>query len=163
MKSSSDLSWDSNFSHIIKKPQGRLFTLNMLRLATCILICIMKIFCCKIRSVLEYACQLWQGGITQEQSDDLENMLIRACKIANPGLSYDKYISECSILSPKARRHSVRKQFFQKMQPPKDKLHRLLPAEKANTKNTRNCSKYPSTKTERYKGSFLPYALYNCQ
>ena len=78
-----------------------------------------------------------------EQFDDLENMQIRACKIAFPGLSYEECLSECSIPSLKARRHSVCKQFFQKMQSPKDMLHRLLPAEKANTKKTRNCSKYP--------------------
>jgi hypothetical protein len=152
-------------SHIIKKAQGRLFTLNMLRRARVSAKDIFQIFCSKIRPVLEYASPVWHPGLTQEQSDDIENIQVRACKIAFPMLAYEAALNECDEPTLKDRRFTQCEQFFLKIQCPSDKLHRMLPSVRENVRNTRNSLKFPlpKTHTNRYKNSFLPYVLCNCQ
>ena len=84
VKLSNDLSWEKHVDHIIKKAQCRLFSLNMLRRAKVSGKDIMQIFCSKIRPVIEYASPVWHPGLTIEQSDDLEAIQKRACKVAFP-------------------------------------------------------------------------------
>ena len=54
---------------------------------------------------------------------------------------------------------------FLKIQCPSDKLHGMLPSVRENVRNNRNSLKFPlpNTHTNRYKNSFLPYVVYNCQ
>ena len=59
------------------------------------------------------------------------------------GLSYEECLSECSIASLKTRKHAMCKHLFQKMQSPKDKLHRLLPAEKSQYKKSQKLLQVP--------------------
>ena len=46
-----------------------------------------------IRSVLEYACQVFHGGLTKEQSDLLESVQKRALRIIDPDLIYNDAIN----------------------------------------------------------------------
>ena len=162
---SNDLSWEKHVSFIVKKAQSRLFSLNMLRRAKVSSKDIMDIFCSKVRPVLEYASPLWHPGLTQEQSDDIENLQKRACKIAFPDLDYKDALKSCALPTLHERRHNLCHQFFIKIQNPKDKLHRILPPLNESRYCTRKAKKYPLPKTHtmRYKNSFLPYVLYNCQ
>ena len=41
-----------------------------------------------VRSVLEYGAQVWNGGLTMEQSEDIERIQKRALRIMYPELKY---------------------------------------------------------------------------
>ena len=34
----------------------------------------LAIYCSIVRPVVEYACQVWHGGLTKEQTDTIENI-----------------------------------------------------------------------------------------
>ena len=162
---SSSLTWGPHVDYIISKAQRKLYCLNILRRSKLSPKDIITIYCSKVRPIIEYAAPVWHSGITRDQSDALEDIQVRACRIALPGVHYVSAISELDIPTLEQRRQMICKSFFLKIQDPKDKLFRILPAKKANRKNTRNGSQYPLPKcrTSRYKNSFLPFALFNFQ
>lgn len=167
VKLSSTLTWNHHVEHIIKKAQRKLFFLNILRRSKVDPRDIMKIFQSRVRPILEYAAPVWHGGLTKELINALEDQQKRACKIALPDLSYDQALSHLSLKSLDERRKDLCKSFFEKIQGNDDKLNKLLPSVKVS-RSTRNHSDfahypYPKCHTNRFKGSFIPYALFNCQ
>ena len=162
---SNTLTWEFHIEYIVKRAQQRLFFLNMLRRARVSPRDVVQIYCSKVRPVLEYACPVWHGGITTEQSDSIEHVQERAMRIAYPDMDYELALQEANIPTLRERRHNQCKDLFMKMQSPDDKLNRILPPESINRNNTRHHLKYrlPLVHTERYKNSFLPYVLFNCQ
>ena len=165
VKLSADLTWHSHVQYIISKAQSRLFSLNLLRRAKVAPKDIVQVYCSKVRPVIEYAAPVWHSSLSKELSDNLEDLQIRALRIAYPMLSYEQSLLESGLPSLSERRTSLCKMFFDKIQNPQDKLHRILPEKKDNPQNTRSGRKYPlpKTHTKRYKDSFLPFALYNLQ
>jgi hypothetical protein len=165
LRISNDLTWETHIDYIVKRAQTRLYCLNMLRRAKVAAEDIVQIYCSKIRPVLEYASPVWHGGLTQEQSDSVEHIQERAMRIAFPQLEYHDALKAANIPYLYERRISHCKGLFMKMQDPQDKLHRVLPPIRSNVKSTRSNIKYslPKAHTNRYKNSFLPYVLYNCQ
>ena len=126
---------------------------------------IVNIYCSKVRPVVEYAAPVWHPGLTQDLRDSIEDIQIRALKIAVPTLTYEEALSVTGIPSLNCRRIQLCKLFFEKIQSPNDKLFRMLPPKKDNPRNTRSGGKFPlpKTSTKRFKDSFLPYAFYNLQ
>ena len=124
----------------------------------------MHIFKAIIQPVLEYASPLWHGGLTQELSDNLEDQQKRACKIALPEMDYPSALDHLGMITLAERRNAISKTFFEKLKCPDDKLHKLLPAP-IICRSTRNTNDYPlpQCKTDRYKNSFIPCALFNHQ
>ena len=165
VKISNTLTWGPHVDHIVTKAQKRLFCLNMLRRSKVPPKDIVHIYCAKIRPVLEYACPVWHGGLTDEQSEAIEHIQERGLRIAYPALEYLDALTIADIPSLMERRTNQCRVLFAKMQDPKDKLNRILPPPCVNVKNTRNHMKYkpPKAHTQRYKKSFLPYVLYNLQ
>ncbi len=159
------LTWGLHVSHIVKKAQIRLFFLTQLKRSKVSPKDIVKIYCTKIRPVLEYASPVWHGGLTDEQSALIEHIQQRALKIAYPNCDYNTAMDLVNLLSLHGRRNLQCKKVFDKMQNPDDKLHRILPKERTSCRNTRHSVKYelPKVNTERYKNSFIPYVLFNCQ
>ena len=162
---SNDLCWGPHVDYIVKKAQRKLFCLNLLRRSKLSSEDIMAIFCSKIHPILEYAAPVWHGGLTKEQTESLEDIQVRACKIATSLKDYETALKELELPSLEERRVSICKSFFEKIQEPTDKLHRILPPKKENLRNTRNGDKFPlpRTRTKRFKNSFLPFVLYNLQ
>ena len=111
-----------------------------------------------IRSVLEYACQVFHGGLTKEQSELLESIQKRALRIIIPQLSYAEALAELNLNSLSDRRENMCKQLFEQMQKPDHKLNYLLPPKREEKYNLRNSKPYrlPKCKTKRYKDSFIP-------
>ena len=118
---------------------------------------------------LNKQCQYGTLVSLKNSQDDLECMLIRACKIAFPQLSYRECLKNCEIPTLQQRRIEQCKKIFHKPQFPcdkfMDKLHRIILVAKDNVKNTRNSTKYllHFCHTSRYRTSFLLYVLFNCQ
>lgn len=162
---SCDLTWGPHIEYIVKKGQQKLYCLTTLKRSSVACEDIINIFCSKVRPILEYGAPIWHGGLTKEQSNALEDIQVRACKIAMPKKAYSDALKQVNIPTLAERRLSICKAFFVKMQNPKDKLHKMLPPIKENVPNTRHSVQYslPRTRTSRYKNSFLPFALYNLQ
>ena len=59
--------------------------------------CISIIYSSKIRPVLEYACPVWHGGITAEQSASLEHVQEHALRIAYPGVEYEEALKVAKL------------------------------------------------------------------
>ena len=51
---------------------------------------ILIIYCSIIRSVLEYACQVWHPGLTKKQSSDIERVQKRCLRLIYPTLTTAK-------------------------------------------------------------------------
>ncbi len=71
-----------------------------------------------IRSVLEYACEVWHPGLTREQSNTLEHLPVRALNVAYPELNYRKALNEGGIVSLKQRRSDCCRKFSLILQSP---------------------------------------------
>ena len=91
-----------------------------------------------IRSVIEYACPVWQSGLTGEQLSKLENLQRRAIKIIFGSRDYDFYYTVYSIELIKERLDSQARKFFFKMCSLHDCLHSLLPAERETLQSHKN-------------------------
>ena len=80
-------------------------------------------------------------------------------------MNYENALLEANIPKLSERRHNQCTVLFEKMQCPDDKLNRILPPQRIKLMSTRSTQKYslPKVHTERYKKSFLPYVLFNCQ
>ena len=110
------LTWDQHVDHIVKKAQKRLFSLTMLRRAKVSPKDIVKVYCARVRPVLEYASPVWHGGLTEEQRNSIEHVQERALRIAYPGLDYGEALGQAHIPRLCDRRHIQCKTLFEKMQ-----------------------------------------------
>jgi hypothetical protein len=124
-----------------------------------------------IRPVLEYACPVWHSGLTTEQTDLLENVQKRALRIIYgdcfASATYCDYCCEIDILTLADRRQRLSHKFFQKMRHPSCCIHHLVPEKRDESLRSRlrNSFQYqvPFARTEKYKKSFIVFALRNFQ
>ena len=118
-----------------------------------------------IRSVCEYACPVWSTGLTSELSDMLESIQRRALRVILPSITYELACDRLELPYLADRRKELCKTFFEQMKDPSHKLNDLLPPKRSNTYNFRRTATYPLPKcqTSRYKNSFVPWCLFNCQ
>ena len=160
-----NLKWDKHVEHITKKASKRLYYIRELKRAGVPPAQLLLVFKSLVRSVLEYACQVWFTSITKEQKRVLEMTQKRACKIIVPGLSYNDAITHLDIPTIENRLESLCQNFFKDMTDPQHKMNHLLPPVKKYTKEIRNQTTYPLPicKTNRYKNSFVPYCLFRFQ
>ena len=145
------------------KATKHLFLLAQLRRAGLSKIDECKCYTTCIRSVLEYACQVFHGALTKEQCDLLESVQKRALRIIDPDLSYNEAINVFGLQTLKTRREDMCLCLFTQMQNSTHKLHNLLPEKKENRYLLRNNKPFslPRCKTNRCKNSFVPWCLYN--
>ena len=80
-----------------------------------------------VRSVMEYACQVWHTGLTDKQSETLENIQKRAMVIIFPDLSYGDALAKLGLSTLHDRHEHLCRRFFQAMLQPEHRFHRLLP------------------------------------
>ena len=95
-----------------------------------------------LRSVTEYACQVWANSITKQQSYFLEQIQRRALKIMLPDLSYDEALSKTGLHWLDKRRVSLCMTLFKKGMQSDHVLNHLLPQKTANNYNLRKQNKY---------------------
>ena len=109
---SSDLTWGKHVDYIVTKASRRLYVIYQLIRAGIPVADAIVVYCSLIRSILEYACQVWHCGLTKSQSDDIENVQRRCLRIIFRELSYKDalQITELDLLSIR-REKSVIKLF----------------------------------------------------
>ena len=113
---------------------------------------------------MEFGAQIWHGGLTQEQSKDIERIQRRAMKIICPRKTYKQALTECGLHTLEYRRDIMRVNLIKDMKQPTHKLNDLLPpiAGQVREKRTRlNENKFYNfkCKTERFNNSPLVYAI----
>ena len=124
---SDDLAWGPHITMIHGKASQRLYFLRLLKRAGVASIHIVRIYVSLVRSLLEYACQVWHTGLTVSDSDRLEGIQKRAMKIAFPELPYEWALTRANINTLHSRREDLSRRFFRGMLSPTHKLHNLLP------------------------------------
>ena len=125
----------------------------------------LKIYCSLVRPTTEYACQVWHGALTGEQSDSIESVQRRALEIIMPDASYELACQIAELPTLKDRRWELCKKLFNELQNPSHKLHHLLSSVKKQSHNLRSRNKYtlPKLRTDRAKSSFINWCLFNLQ
>jgi len=72
---SDNLTWNLHVENITKKASQRLFFLRLLKRANVSIDKLVKVYCSLMRSVLEYACQIYHGGLTKTHLEKIESIL----------------------------------------------------------------------------------------
>ena len=85
---SSDLKWSAHIDSITTKAAKRLYLLRQLKRAGIAPSDLVLFYCSVIRSVLEYACQVFHCNLPLYLSDEIERIQRRALRIIFPVCSY---------------------------------------------------------------------------
>ena len=72
----------------------------------------LAIYCSIVRPVVEYACQVWHGGLTKEQTDTIENIQERALHIIMPDASYELAMQVANLTTLSSHRVELCKMLF---------------------------------------------------
>ena len=107
---------------------------------------------------------VWNGGITKDQSNEIERIQKRALKIIYKEDDYDKCLQTAELVSLKERRDQMCIQLIKSMSNSDHKLHNVLPKkvhEIRNRETRQNSHMYYNFKwrTERFKNSPISYAI----
>ena len=158
------LTWGDHVDYICSKVTKRLYFLRLLKRAKISGNDIIHVYNSIIRSVMEYACEVWHPGLTKYQTQKLELIQKRAIRIAYPNISYEDALGTYTISTLHDRREHLCKEFFLKICKPEHKLHQLLPT-KCKVKHLRHARTYnlPRVKTNRLKNSPVYYGVFNFQ
>ena len=129
---SDDLKWNSHVDHVIAKSSKRLYALRLLKRADVNSEDILKVYLCNIRSVLEYAVQVWQD-IPAYLSDAIESIQRRALRIVFPSLSYQQALNQANLPTLINRREFLCKKLMTDMKRENHPISFLLP--QSNTRS----------------------------
>ena len=94
---SSDLTWNEHVAYIVSKASRRIFVIQQLLKAGTAIIDILTVYCSIVRSVLEYACQVWHSGLTLQQSKEIESVQRRVTRLILPDVSYKESLQILGI------------------------------------------------------------------
>jgi hypothetical protein len=162
-----NLNWEHHVNAICAKAGNRLHFLKLLKRSSVTLDDLLQYYKSVIRPVIEYACPVWQSGLTIEQRCRLESIQRRALHIMSGSLDYELNCALYDVEPISVRLDNLTKSFFKRISSPNDCLNYLLPSERpAEVVNRlRQPSKLPGIicRTERCFKSFLPHALINYQ
>jgi exonuclease III len=158
------LTWGDHITYICKKAAKRLYFLRLLKRAGISPIDIVNVYCSIIRSLMEYACEIWHPNITKHQTNQLELIQKRAMKIAFPNNKYEQAITAAGIESLYDRRENRCRQFFEQLCKESHRLHYLMPP-KTTYDSLRQSRMFqlPKVKTNRMKNSPIYYGLFRFQ
>ena len=96
---SSDLKWSAHIDSITTKAAKRLYLLRQLERAGISSSDLVLFYCSVIRSVLEYACQVFHCNLPLYLSDEIECIQCRALSIIFPTCSYSEGLVEACLPS----------------------------------------------------------------
>ena len=94
---SDDLRWETHVNAVYTKAAQRLYLLVQLRRAGLNQLDLCKYYFACIRSILDYACQVYHSSLTKEQSNLLESIQRRALRIIIPGKSLCEGMEQVDI------------------------------------------------------------------
>ena len=114
---SDDLRWSVHVAEILKKANGRLYMLKLLKRFNLPHDDLVTIFTGFVRPLAEYAAPVWHCGLTVNESIALERIQKRACKIimGRHYSSYDEALQECGLDSLSDRRDQLSLNFLKSL------------------------------------------------
>lgn len=156
----SDLKWGNSVSDMVSRGSRRMYILCRLKKCNFSISDLSYIYCAYIRPVLEYATPVWTSSLTDQQSNDLERVQKRACRIILGG--YDSYtyaLQTLNIISLADRRNELLEAFSLKLMT--SLRHRdFLPQPRSvvTRRQLRNSTTldFPLCRTSRYYNSAIP-------
>ena len=108
-----DLKWNTHVEYVIAKAAKRLYALRLLKRAGVMPEDMLKVYTCNIRSVLEYAVEVWQD-IPTYLSDAIESIQRGALKIF-PNFNYQQALDQSNLTFLVDRRISICNKLMAKM------------------------------------------------
>ena len=129
---SDDLKWNAHVEYVIAKAAKRLFALTLLKRAGVMPKDILKVYLRNVRSVLEYAAQVWQD-IPAYLSDAIESVQRRALRIIFPNSSYQQALDLNNLSTLANRRILLCKRLMADMRDESHPISFLAP--KVTTRN----------------------------
>ena len=153
-----DFKWNDHVLNVTSKAAKRLYLLSQLKRAGICASDLVLFYCSTIRSVLEYACQVFHSSLPYYLSEELERIQKRALRIIFPYASYNSALKEAGIPSLYDRRASLSSDLFNDIVLDiNHKLAGLLPPKAVHHRQLRSNRKFivPVCKTDRLKKSFI--------
>lgn len=160
---SNTLNWEEHVAATCVKANKRLHFLKLLKRSSMSPTDLLQYYKTIIRSVIEYACPVWQSSLTADQRNRLESIQRRAVRIISGSSDYELYCVLYELEPIAVRLDRLAQTTFLRLCNPSDCLHRLIPVRQST--ETLDKLRYKSQlsnffcRTERFKNSFLPYAL----
>ena len=158
----SDLKWDTQVSEMLKKANGRLYMLKLLKHFNLPRDDLVTIFSGFVRPLAEYAAPVWHPGLKSDESAALERIQKRACRIIM-GRQYTTYVDAleiCNLDTLHARREQLSLNFFKSLMKSEHFSSWIPPSRgSVHQRNLRNSNKLsiPRCNTTRCKNSPMVY------
>ena len=154
----SDLKWESNVTDIIKRANGKLHMLRILKRHCLPVRDLLTIYDGYVRPILEYGTPVWNSGITKKQCESLTKIQKRALRII-VGARYTTYQNVLTCFDMETleqRRHSLCTSFIGKSIS-RNQLKNILP-QITQKRVLRHTKKLPELRcrTNRVKNSPIP-------
>ena len=151
--------------NIVKKAGKRLYKLYQLNSAGITQKDLVSVYVSVVRPVLEYACPIWHTNLPQYLSDNIEVIIRRALKCIFPGLGYEEILRRVNLDTLNVRRDSICQHYFDSIKVGTHRLNYLLSDKRHTAYNIIQDNVYhlPVTRMNRFRNSFIPWTLYNCQ
>ena len=160
----SDLKWDSHVSSMLKKANGRLYMLKLLKHFNLPRDDLITIFSGFVRPLVEYAAPVWHPGLKYDDCVTLERIQRRACKIimGKQYTTYDEALHDCGLDTLETRREQLCLKFFKSLIT-SDKFSSWVPPTRGSLhqRNLRSANKLslPKCNTSRCKNSPMVYMI----
>ena len=124
-----------------------------------------QIYLTMIRSVLDYACQVWHSSLSGTQNDKLESIQRRALRVIYPDLSYARALTRSGLPTLFSHRENLSKAFFKDMLSPSHSLHHLLPAVHETPYDLRRRAPLPMIfgRSDRFRRTLVVHGLRHWQ
>ena len=157
----SDLSWEQNTSHLVKKSNARMELLRRVASFGANIHDLKTIYILFVRSQLEQSAVVWHSSLTEQQKNDLERVQRSALKIIL-GSRYQSYRKALDILNlePLEQRRKYLCLKFAQRCTKNEKTKKMFPLnEKIHGMDMRNREKFKvqHAKTNRLKNSAIVY------
>ena len=154
------LKWDSHVDEMVKKASQRLHILRVLCRFGAAAHELKQIYISLVRSTLEYACIVWQGGLTEKNRSAIERIQKRALRIIYPYLSYSESLSLLQLDTLESRRQKISRKFAGDIVKSDHKLHYHIPPTSRHGYPTRNKNLVNfKIRTKRKESSPVVYSI----
>ena len=143
---------------ITVKAVKRLYLLRQLKRAGIDCNVLVRFYCSVIRSLLEYACQVFHCSLPNYLSDEIEHIQRRALCIIFPNCTYSEGLVRAGLPTLFSRRQSLCQELFHNIVSDSNhKLHQLLPPLASHNRRLRFTRMFnaPICKTNRFRDSFI--------
>ncbi len=156
---------NAHIGEIVRKANKWLFFLRLLQNACPNREDLTVTYTSLVRPIVEYACPVWHAGLPQYLQKEVETIQKRALTTIYGLAPYEEHLCTSGLLSLKDKHVKICSDLFNEMCKPDHKLNRLIPKTHERSKSLRNAPQMypPKFRTNRYRDTFIPYALMNFQ